>query len=108
MNYFLGTNHGLVLIGLVLFVLLLFWHKSKANPKITDQGLYEKGWWVIITTEQPNYKYSFGPFDQRREAVANQSGYVKDLYDEGATQINSIIRWYPPKEISIDLRSPSI
>ena len=92
----------------MLFVLLLFWRKSKANSKITDQGSYEKGWWVIITTEQPNYKYAFGPFDQRREAVANQSGYVKDLYDEGATQIKSTIRWYQPQEITIDLSSSSI
>ena len=44
-------------------------------------------WWAKIETEQPNTIYWFGPFITKRSLKGNLSTFIKDLTDEGSTNI---------------------
>ena len=44
-------------------------------------------WWANIETEQPNTTYWYGPFITKRSLKANMSSFIKDLSDEGSTNI---------------------
>ncbi|WP_035991123.1 DUF1816 domain-containing protein [Leptolyngbya sp. KIOST-1] len=46
-----------------------------------------KDWWVEIKTSQPTCTYYFGPFDSESEAYAAKGGYIEDLEQEGAQNI---------------------
>lgn len=46
-----------------------------------------KAWWVEIKTSQPACTYYFGPFDSESEAHGAKGGYVEDLEQEGAQNI---------------------
>jgi hypothetical protein len=58
-------------------------------------------WWVEIATTQPNCLYYFGPFDSEEEAKANESGYLQDLQDEGAQEIQVIICQGQPQKLTV-------
>ena len=50
-------------------------------------------WWAKIETEQPNTIYWFGPFFTKRSLKENMSYFIKELSDEGSTNIqHSLIR----------------
>ena len=50
-------------------------------------------WWAKIETEQPNTTYWYGPFITKRSLKENISSFIKDLTDEGSTNIqHSFIR----------------
>lgn len=58
--------------------------------------------WLEITTEQPECTYYFGPFGSREEALSAQDGYIEDLTNEGATNIQvNLQRRAKPKELTI-------
>ena len=44
-------------------------------------------WWAKIETEQPSITYWYGPFLTKRSLKENLSLFIKDLSDEGATNI---------------------
>ena len=44
-------------------------------------------WWAKIETQQPNTTYWFGPFITKRSLKENMNSFIKDLSDEGSTDI---------------------
>ena len=48
-------------------------------------------WWAKIETEQPKTTYWYGPFITKRSLKENMSLFIKDLLDEGATNIKHIL-----------------
>ena len=90
---------------LLIAVIFALWWMRRERPLSTEadsstERPFDQAWWIIVTTEQPNYEYFFGPFESKQHAVIQQSGCVKDLYDEGAINIKSFIRWCQPKAIT--------
>ena len=81
------------------------WIESESPRGSTDESSYEEAWWLEITTNQPDFEYFFGPFPQKCDVAIRKSGFIKDLYDEGATNIQSDIRWCRPTEITTELRT---
>jgi hypothetical protein len=59
-------------------------------------------WWVEINTSVPLCTYYFGPFDNQAEARDSRSGYVSDLYQEGARDIVALIKYCYPKNLTLD------
>lgn len=57
--------------------------------------------WIKITTENPRCTYYFGPFLTEKEARDNRQGYIDDLLEEGAKEINTFIRRFKPTELTI-------
>jgi hypothetical protein len=51
-----------------------------------------KAWWVEIQTSQPACTYYFGPFDSEPEAHAAKGGYIEDLEQEGAQNIQTLVQ----------------
>ena len=50
-------------------------------------------WWAKIETEQPSTTYWFGPFITKRSLKENISSFIKDLSEEGSTNIKqSLVR----------------
>ena len=45
-------------------------------------------WWAKIETEQPNTTYWYGPFITKRSLKENMSLFIKDLSDEGFSNIS--------------------
>ncbi|MEO0768153.1 MAG: DUF1816 domain-containing protein [Cyanobacteria bacterium J06649_4] len=61
-------------------------------------------WWVKITTEQPNCVYFFGPYDNEAEATQAKPGFIEDLQQEGALQIQTSLHNIPePSELTIEI-----
>ncbi len=60
---------------------------SELENRSHDDSSFSLPWWIQITTQTPHCLYYFGPFDSPEEAVTNQDGYVEDLTEEGATEI---------------------
>ncbi|MBE9136248.1 DUF1816 domain-containing protein [Nodosilinea sp. LEGE 07088] len=50
-----------------------------------------KAWWVEIKTSQPACTYYFGPFDSEIEATTAKGGYIEDLEQEGAQNIQTLV-----------------
>lgn len=76
-------------------------------PKLLNQlGL---AWWIEVVTDTPHCTYYFGPFTSANEAKALQSGYIKDLEQEGAQGIMANVKRCKPDQLTIyeDL-SPSV
>lgn len=92
--------------ALMLFLTILI-RRKQSDPTETERTAFDKAWWVIVTTEKPNVEYFFGPFLSKADAVSHQSGYIKDLYDEGAINIRYKIRWCQPTIITNDLNRVS-
>ncbi|MEL6551897.1 MAG: DUF1816 domain-containing protein [Cyanobacteria bacterium J06621_11] len=69
-------------------------------------NFFSSQWWVKITTSEPNCVYYFGPFDNESEAIQAKPGYVEDLEQEGALQIQtSLQNSSEPKELTIEFDS---
>ena len=50
-------------------------------------------WWAKIETDQPKATYWYGPFITKRSLKENMSSFIKDLSDEGSTNIkHSLVR----------------
>ena len=50
-------------------------------------------WWAKIETEQPGSTYWYGPFLSKSNLEENILYFIKDLSDEGATDIkHSLVR----------------
>ena len=62
----------------------------------------QRSWWVEINTSVPLCTYYFGPFDSQAEARDSRSGYVNDLFQEGARDIVALIKHCHPKNLTID------
>ncbi|MBW4482584.1 MAG: DUF1816 domain-containing protein [Tildeniella torsiva UHER 1998/13D] len=61
-----------------------------------------KAWWVEIKTSQPACTYYFGPFDSESEAHSAKGGYVEDLEQEGAQNIQMVVSLCPsPEQLTI-------
>ncbi len=61
-----------------------------------------KAWWVEIKTNQPACTYYFGPFDSEVEAITAQGGYIEDLEQEGAQNIQPVVQLCShPNELTI-------
>ncbi|WOD38593.1 DUF1816 domain-containing protein [Nodosilinea sp. E11] len=61
-----------------------------------------KAWWVEIKTNQPACTYYFGPFDSEAEAVMAKGGYIEDLEQEGAQNIQTVVqRCNRPDQLTI-------
>ena len=58
-------------------------------------------WWIKIQTPRPACTYYFGPFDSEKEAKLSQLGYVEDLVQEGAQDIDVEIKRFRPKQLTI-------
>ena len=61
--------------------------------------MYNFGWWIIILTNNPNYMYYFGPFDNYWEAGWCKNGYVQDLKEEKAKIIDIEIEQCQPRQL---------
>ncbi|MGD1906934.1 MAG: DUF1816 domain-containing protein [Leptolyngbyaceae cyanobacterium] len=48
-----------------------------------------KDWWIEIKTDSPTCTYYFGPFSISEEATLAKAGYVDDLTQEGAQNIQA-------------------
>lgn len=61
-----------------------------------------RAYWLEITTEQPECTYYFGPYLSRKEAIAAQPGFLEDLTNEGAQNIEvNLQRCRTPKDLTI-------
>ena len=50
-------------------------------------------WWAKIETNQPSTTYWYGPFITKRSLKENLSSFIKDLSEEGSTNIkHSLVR----------------
>ena len=50
-------------------------------------------WWAKVETDQPCITYWYGPFLTKRSLKDNISFFIKDLSDEGSTNIQySLVR----------------
>ncbi|MEL6899746.1 MAG: DUF1816 domain-containing protein [Cyanobacteria bacterium J06606_4] len=71
-------------------------------------SFFSNQWWVKITTAEPNCIYFFGPFDDEAEAIQAKPGYIEDLQQEGALQIQtSLHNMSEPKELTIEVETTS-
>ncbi len=70
---------------------------------------FSKSWWVEISTSQPRCLYYFGPFETEGEAALHKGGYIEDLEQEGAQQIQVAIKCCatPTSLTVIDYQEPS-
>jgi len=57
--------------------------------------------WLEITTENPECIYYFGPFLNRKQANSIIQGYIEDLKEENATNINIQFRRCKPMNLTI-------
>ena len=44
-------------------------------------------WWAKIETKQPDTTYWYGPFITKRSLKENMPSFIKDLSEEGSTDI---------------------
>ena len=59
-------------------------------------------WWAKIETESPSTTYWFGPFLTKRNLNENLVSFVKDLADEGSTNIKqSVVRCKKEEPLTI-------
>ncbi|MBF1999838.1 MAG: DUF1816 domain-containing protein [Synechococcales cyanobacterium M58_A2018_015] len=58
-------------------------------------------WWVEVVTAAPNCTYYFGPYATAEEAKAAQPGFINDLEQEGACEIQAVVKRCKPKQLTI-------
>ena len=59
-------------------------------------------WWAKIETDQPNTTYWYGPFITKRSLKENLQTFIKDLSDEGSTNIqHSLVRCKKEEPLTI-------
>ena len=69
-------------------------------------GFGSTPWWVRITTAEPNCIYYFGPFDSEADATRARPGYIEDLQNEGAQQIETSLKnIQAPTELTVEVSS---
>ncbi|KPQ34955.1 MAG: protein of unknown function (DUF1816) [Phormidesmis priestleyi Ana] len=71
-----------------------------STPPTTAQHSANSPWWLKVHTQVPNCTYYFGPFDTEQEAKSSQTGYIEDLIEEGATDVQFAIENTPPKQLT--------
>lgn len=57
--------------------------------------------WLEITTENPDCVYYFGPFLNQQEAESLMEGYLEDLKEEKATNINIRFKRCKPLNLTV-------
>jgi hypothetical protein len=60
-------------------------------------------WWIAINASVPLCTYYFGSFENQTEARDSSTGYVDNLFEEGARNIGSL-KHCQPKKLATDLR----
>jgi alkyl sulfatase BDS1-like metallo-beta-lactamase superfamily hydrolase len=61
-----------------------------------------KAWWIEVKTAEPACTYYFGPFDVEQEADLAKKGYIEDLEQEGAKQVEAtVIYRQAPQELTV-------
>lgn len=71
-------------------------------------GSFSKPWWVEIATDQPRCLYYFGPFNSEAEAAQHKGGFIEDLEQEGAQQIDVTIKsCAEPAHLTVIYTEPS-
>ena len=66
-------------------------------------GVFSKPWWVKVSTSQPECTYYFGPFDKEEDAADAKPGFVEDLEQEGAQDIQAEVVSCPePKDLTVE------
>ncbi|MEA5534105.1 DUF1816 domain-containing protein [Crocosphaera sp. XPORK-15E] len=58
-------------------------------------------WWIMIHTNVPECTYYFGPFDNLEEANHAQLGYIEDLRQENAQDLQVVIKQCQPTNLTI-------
>ena len=59
-------------------------------------------WWAKIETENPNVTYWYGPFITKRSLKNSISSFIKDLSDEGSTNIkHTLVRCKKEEPLTI-------
>ena len=59
-------------------------------------------WWAKIETENPNATYWYGPFITKRSLKDSISSFIKDLSDEGSTNIkHTLVRCKKEEPLTI-------
>ncbi|NJO80047.1 MAG: DUF1816 domain-containing protein [Cyanobacteria bacterium RM1_2_2] len=58
-------------------------------------------WWIEVKTESPSCTYFFGPYGSAREAEAAQAGFIEDLEQEGARNIQAEVKRCRPTQLTI-------
>lgn len=64
-------------------------------------------WWIEVKTHQPACTYYFGPYGQKREAIAHQQGFLEDLRSEHAVGIDMAITRIQPDQLTVFHDDPS-
>ena len=63
----------------------------------------EPGWWIKISTKNPDYIYYFGEFNSYWEAKRHKMGYIKDLKEEKAKIKDIQVKQCKPQKFTICL-----
>ena len=71
------------------------------NKELQEFELQEFDWWIEILTNNPNYLYYFGPFNNYWEAEWYKNGYIQDLEEEKAIIVNIEITQCQPKKLDM-------
>ena len=59
-------------------------------------------WWAKIDAEKPSATYWYGPFITKRSLKKNIQSFIKDLSDEGSTNIqHSLVRCKKEEPLTI-------
>ena len=58
-------------------------------------------WWIKVVTDDPECTYSFGPYDSKSEAEAEQFGFIEDLKCENAIIVSQEVMRDKPTEYTI-------
>jgi Domain of unknown function (DUF1816) len=70
------------------------------NLALNLPRLVQGHWWVEVKTSDPICVYYFGPFPNSQEASEMRPGYVQDLIDEGAQNIDTVVKRCRPTELT--------
>lgn len=90
-----------ILVALGLGLAILFTAAARLQQQKLASTEADQGWWVEVTTRQPDCTYYFGPFTDSQEAQQSQAGYVQDLRQEGPQEITAEIKWCRPQQLTI-------
>jgi Domain of unknown function (DUF1816) len=75
--------------------------KPIADLGSSDSSSDGKRWWIEIVTTNPKCIYYFGPFHNSQEAETMRLGYIEDLQAEGAKDIQAIVKYCNPKQLTV-------
>ena len=77
------------------------WTEQNSPEGSTGEEGHAEAWWIRIKTQEPEMEYYFGPFSQRGEAALQRSSFIKELYDEGSTILESEVLWCKPTALTV-------